>query len=236
MGVSQQALCSNAGGIDGILAGIAVATGKEVRRWKPETDFQWNATSGMLELTATGRARCTNQVCGNTQALLDLQKPAADNVVPLPGNITLDADLLRSRLKSNWEAQTLCLSQGRCAAEAHDLKFAYSHDAICGKAFVFDAIKEKSFLPVFDLWGLTNKLMFLGYPGNEIMAFWAMFGQVSVDPTYGLNTTETTTTGSCEAVCTKFSATDVSGKCCTCNGSTKKLARSAFSPSLYLCQ
>jgi hypothetical protein len=29
---------------------------------------------------------------------------------------------------------------------------------------------------------------------------------------------------------------DVTGKCCSCNGATKKYGRSAFDTSVYLCQ
>lgn len=60
-------------------------------------------------------------------------------------------------------------------------------------------------------------------------------GKASVDPTYGLSEDGSTSTGSCEAACTKFSTVNVAGACCSCNGATKKYVKSAFSPSIYLC-
>ncbi len=83
---------------------------------------------------------------------------------------------------------------------------------------------------------LKNKLKFVGYPSNKMLNFYVRDGQVSVDPTYGLNPDVTTTVGSCDAACTKFSSSDVSGKCCSCNGLTKKYVRSTFNTTLYLCQ
>jgi hypothetical protein len=61
-------------------------------------------------------------------------------------------------------------------------------------------------------------------------------GKVSVDPTYGLNEGTTSTAGSCDVACTKFSTSDLSGQCCSCNGATMKFARSAFNASTYLCK
>ena len=83
---------------------------------------------------------------------------------------------------------------------------------------------------------LKNKLKFLGYPSNKMLNFYIRNGEVSVDPTYGLNEGATSTAGSCDAACTKFTSSNVSGKCCSCNGATRNFARSKFNGNVYLCQ
>jgi hypothetical protein len=61
-------------------------------------------------------------------------------------------------------------------------------------------------------------------------------GKVSVDPTYGLNEDASASSGSCDATCTKVTSKDVSGKCCSCNGATRKFVKSAWNAQTFLCQ
>jgi hypothetical protein len=278
-------LCENTGGTNAVMTALAVAAGRELRRWKPETDFRWNSSTGRLELSATGLARCgassstcvdtwitTNSTCtqqkswgncnaswmgtqcqltcgqctatsggggscANTQALLDMQKPEATGKVQFPGNIVLDAALLRSKLQTAWNDQASCNSSGACNAPAHDLRYDHVEDGSCDKKFFFTPFKEATttVLSSTSANELSKKLKFVGYPSNKMLNFYLRDGKVSVDPTYGLNSGTTTTVGSCDAACTKFSATSVAGQCCSCNGSVKKYVRSAFSTSVYLC-
>ncbi len=285
LGTLEQTLCENTGGTNAVMTALAVAAGRELRRWKPETDFRWNSTTGRLELTAAGTARCggssstcvdtwntvnttcTQQKsygnctaswmgtqcqatcgqcsstsggggsCANTQALLDMQKPEANGKVKFPGNITLDTAQLKSKLQAAWNDQMSCNSSGACNAPAHDLKYDHVEAGSCDKKFFFDPFKEgtTTFLASTSAATLANKLKFVGYPSNKMLNFYMRDGKVSVDPTYGLNEGVTTTTGSCDAACTKFSSSSVAGACCSCNGATKKFLKSAFSPSVYLC-
>jgi len=69
-----------------------------------------------------------------------------------------------------------------------------------------------------------------------MLDFYIRNGEVSVDPTYGLNEGASSSVGSCDAACTKFASADVSGKCCSCNGAGKRYVRSTFNASVYLCQ
>jgi hypothetical protein len=237
LGTLDQPLCENKGGTNAVMTAIAVAAGQEMKRWLPERDFQWNTAKGMLELSPYAFPRCADRQCRNTQALLDMQKPEANGKVVFPGNIKLDSNLLKSQLKTNWNAQASCNSSGACAAPNHDLRYTHLENGSCDKKFFFDplAMGTNNRLSVADADKLKNKLKFLGYPGNKMLNFYIREGQVSVDPTWGLNEAPGVSSGSCEAVCTKFSLADASGRCCSCNGSTKKLVRSAFSAVVYTC-
>jgi hypothetical protein len=288
IGTLEQALCENNGGTNAVMTAIAVAAGRELRRWKPETDFTWNTSTGRLALSTTGAARCgstttttscmdtwitTNSTCAqqkswgncnaswmgtqceatcgqctsstttggsckNLQALLDMQKPEANGVVKFPGNIVLDVALLKSSLKSAWDSQMSCNASGSCNVPAHDLRFDHVEDGSCDKKYFFDPLKEgtSTFLSSTSASTLSNKLKFVGYPSNKMLNFYLRDGKVSVDPTYGLNEGATSTSGSCDVACSKFSTSDLTGKCCSCNGATLKYARSAFNANTYLCK
>jgi hypothetical protein len=59
---------------------------------------------------------------------------------------------------------------------------------------------------------------------------------VAIDPTYGLNDEDTTSSGSCTAACTKITTTNIAGACCSCNSVQKTFKRSSFNVNTYLCQ
>jgi hypothetical protein len=338
IGTLEQALCENVGGTNTVMTALAVAAGRELRRWSPETDFKWNTSTGRLELSSTGQSRCggssapaggnacmdtwnpvnttcaqqesfgnctaswmgtqcaatcgqcsttttvsssctdvppdskytcaqqagwgkcgeswmagkcdvscgrcsvgtagTGGSCRNVQALLDMQKPEANGQVTFPGNIKLDTALLKSKLQAAWNDQMSCNASGSCNVPAHDLRFDHVEDGSCDKKYFFSPLKAgtSTFITSSSASTLVNKLRFVGYPSNKMLNFYMRDGKVSVDPTYGLNEGVTTKSGSCDAACSKFSTGDVSGKCCSCNGATKKYGRSAFNTSFYICQ
>jgi hypothetical protein len=241
IGSLSQPLCENKGGTNAVMTALAVAAGREMGRWLPERDFQWNSSTGMLELSQHAAPRCRTQSptqnCQNTQALLDMQKPEANGKVTFPGNIKLDSNLLKKQLKSNWDAQVACNNSGACAAPNHDLRYTHVENGSCDKKFFFDPLYmgTQNWLTTADADKLKNKLKFLGYPSNKMLNFYLRNGQVSVDPTYGLNEGVTVTAGSCDIAAVKVSSSDLSGKCCNVGGATKKYVRSTFSSSVYLC-
>ena len=237
IGSLEQPLCENKGGTNAVMTALAVAAGQEMKRWLPERDFQWNSSTGMLELSVNAAPRCPNRVCRNTQALLDMQKPTAHGKVTFPGGIVLDSNLLKSQLKSNWNTQMSCNSSGSCNAPNHDLRYTHVESGSCDKKYFFDPLVmgSSTWLSATEADKLKNKLKFLGYPGNKMLNFYIRNGQVSVDPTYGLNAGTTMTAGSCDIAATKFSSSDLTGRCCSVNGASKKYVRAAFNASVYLC-
>jgi hypothetical protein len=242
LGTSEQALCQNDGGVNGVLAAIAVAAANEMRRWLPTRDFRWNATTGMLELSTYAFPRCRDNAatvgCPNTKALLDLQNWAASGRVTFPGGVKLDSWLLRSRLKSLWDAQVACNDAGNCPVDYHDLKFHHTEAGPCGTRYFYDAFEMNTLNPLTaeHAQRFSNQLLFLGHPNNDFLAFSVENERASVDPTFGLNSSSQTTTGSCSPACTRISTANLNGACCSCNGSYRRYYQSSWSTSTYLCQ
>ena len=188
-------------------------------------------------LTATGKARCADKKCWQTQAILDLQK-APPNSVKF-GNIVLNSNNLISTLTARWNEQKNCELRGgtgdtNCTAEQHQLTFKSSAPGACDTIFTFDA-KSTTGGTLKNANQLKNKLMFVGYPSNPYLAFSSTGTTVSIDPTFGLNEGSNTSAGSCQAVCTKISATSVAGACCSCNGKSGKFAKSPWSATTFQC-
>lgn len=244
IGQTEQALmnCSNSEGTYSTMAGIAVAAAKEMKRWQPSKDFAITkyGTEEMLILSATGKSRCADGKCLNTQALLDFQKNEANGKVKFPGNVTLNSAGLRSRLVARFREQLSCEQQPdnhraeNCPVEEHTLTFQRSEKGGCDTNFFFVA-KKPTGQPLQYPAQLKNKLLWAD-KSNPYIGFQSVGEVISIDPTYGLNEDGSTTAGSCTAACVKVGASDVSGQCCSCNGVTKKFARSVFSTAVYLCQ
>ena len=239
LGQAGEALCANGDGVNSAMAALAVAAAKELGRWNPTTDFApgtgapWHTT-----LTATGKARCADKKCWQTQAILDLQK-APPNSVKF-GNVVLNSNNLISTLTARWNEQKNCELRGgtgdtNCTAEQHQLTFKSSAPGACDTVFTFDA-KSTTGGTLKNANQLKNKLMFVGYPSNPYLAFSSTGTTVSVDPTYGLNPDGTTSSGTCSAACTKVSATSVAGACCSCNGVSGKYAVSTWSAATFTCK
>ena len=240
IGENQEALCSNGDGVNSVMAAIAASAAKELGRWNPTVDFApgtgapWYTT-----LTSTGKSRCADGRCWNTQALLDLQK-APPNSVRF-GSIVLNSNNLVSTLTARWNEQKNCELRGgtgasNCSAEQHKLTFKSQQPGSCDTIFTYDA-KSLTGGNLTAPAQLKNKLIFVGGTSNPFLSFSSTGTTVSIDPTYGLEDDGTTSTGACTAACTKISsATNVVGGCCTCNGATKKYAKSAWSATTFLCQ
>jgi hypothetical protein len=245
LGQTQQALswwpsftssCNDPTGTDSVLAAIAVSTAQELRRWQPTLDFKVSGSS--LVLTDAGKARCADGKCFNTQALLDFQKDAAGSVQLRPG-VRLSPSGLRDRLTKNWNKQKVCgylFSIWGCKAPDHEFKFLQSAPGACDTNYWFEVRTPLgALLSRAGLDDLKEKLVWLDENDNNYIKFQTNGNSVAIDPTYGLNAINSTALGSCSAACTKVSGSDVSGQCCSCNG-TKKFARSAWNTSTYICQ
>jgi len=238
---TTSANCTNPDGTDSVMAALAVSAATELKRWQPVTDFAISNQSygQVLVLTGTGKARCSDGICYNTQALLDLQKPGADGQVKFPGNVTLNSPALRSRLVAKFGEQVTCEQQpsnggtSNCPAEQHQLIFQRAEKGGCDTNYYFVA-KKPDGTPLQYPAQLKNKLLWVDRV-NPYIGFQSVGEVVSLDPTYGLDDVGSTATGACTAACTKISANDVTGGCCSCSGVTKAFKKAAWNVHTFLC-
>lgn len=241
IGSSREAVCENVTDTKAILASLAVATASEMRRWNAPVDFKWNSSSGMLEVSATGSARCYGR-CRNVEALLALQKTTAHGTFAFPDGQLLDAYKLRGVLKHHYDRQTECnnwwgdFTTNGCWVEAHDLWFWKRAAGTCGVDNYFWADKAGSSSDLNVPQRLNYQLYFVGWPDNPYLNFRNNGSNVVIDPTVGLTEANTSASGSCSAVCSQYSTTSLVGQCCSCNGVTKTFSRSPFSYDMYLCR
>jgi hypothetical protein len=237
IGQNHEALCANGDGVNSALAGLGVAAAKELRRWQSSRDFYVDS-SNRLALTSTGKARCSDGRCWNTQAILDLQRAPFGSVKF--GSVTFNADNFRSRLVSEFNEQKICEARtgsgdANCPAEEHLLTFKSQQPGACDTLFTFAATSPTG-VALKSPAQLKNKLIFVGYPENPYLAFSSTGSTVTIDPTYGLNDNASASTGSCMAACVRMTSADAAGQCCSCNGQLKRYARSTFNTNTYLCQ
>jgi hypothetical protein len=130
------------------------------------------------------------------------------------------------------------------AGEPHRLAFSHTtNDAQCGELNFWYDVTQPNGYPLRAPADTYVQLIFAGgkttMTGTDVNPFIAQQvsgNLVAIDPTYGLNDTGSTTTGSCVAACTKITSTNISGQCCTCSGATKKFVRSTWNANTYLCQ
>lgn len=235
----EEAACANPQATNAVMAGMAVAAARELKRWQPGRDLVWNWSSGMLELTSHGRSRCGGS-CPNLQGLLDMQKSTAQGT--LIGGSALDVGTLRSRLQALFDRQMVCNNRpdnhkaDDCPVESHDLAFSSMTPGECDTDVWFHAYKAGTTSPLQYPAQLKNQLLWAGYPDNPYLAFDVQGDDVKIDPTAGLNEGGTTVTPDCQIACTKYSTRSLVGQCCSCNGWSKKFIRSSFSYNYYVCR
>jgi hypothetical protein len=234
--------CANLEGMASTMAALVLAAAQELKRWQPTKDFQIVKVNNTetLQLTATGKARCSDGKCYNTQALLDFQKDEANGKIRFPNNVALNSPALRSRLVAKFRDQLACEMQPsnggttNCPVEEHTLTFQKAEKGGCDTNYFFVAKATNGTTLKYPA-QLKNKLMWADST-NPYVAFASVGEVVSVDPTYGLNDQGTTSTGACSAACTRISTTDLTNGCCSCNGTTKKFVKSAWSATTFVCQ
>ena len=264
LGSLEQGLmsCTNPDGTNSAMAALAVAAAQDLKRWQPTKDFvmfntsgQSEASSGMqqaIKLTsgsdasgAKGKSRCSDGKCARVQAILDMQYEQANNKVYFQGTgstrVLLSPAALRSRLVAKLYEQKACDDAPRdndptaCPKEEHVLTFQSSAKGSCDTNFFFKVTKTNGAALSYPN-QLKNKLKFADQTNPYINFQNLGGGVVSIDPTYGLNEDSSSSAGSCTAACTKISLTNVATQCCSCGGATKKLVKSTWSPTTFLCQ
>jgi len=223
--------CSDSKGTNSAMAALAVATATELKRWQPTKDF--GVSNGYMQLTATGKARCADGKCWNTQAILDLQKAPTGTVELRPG-VKLDSQAFRSELSGNLTRQLFSWVSN--LVPEHRFELLYSAPGGCDQYYWFNVTSPtggtvSSFLTST----LEKKLTWVGGDDNPYIQFESDGTTIGIDPTYGLNEAGATSSGSCAAACTKISSSNIAGQCCSCNG-TKQFSRSPWNATTYLCQ
>jgi hypothetical protein len=253
--------CTNLDGTNAAMAAFAVAVAKELGRWQVGKDFvvvksngATPGTSGMSETLALssgsdasgakGSSRCTSG-CPNINAILAWQYTQANNKVYFQGSgslkTLLNPQALASRMVAKYREQGTCDAAAKdgdatqCPREEHKLTYVSAAKGGCDTMFTFN-VKRTDGLALKYPAQLKHKLRFADQTNPYINFTPLANGDISIDPTYGLNPDGTTSSGSCTAACTKVSTTSVAGQCCTCGGVNKVFAKSTFNASTYLCQ
>lgn len=243
----QAQVCSNDQATNAILASMAVAMGREVRRWQPKTDLQFNYGTGMLELSATGKGRCANGDCVTMNKLLALQKPEAAGM-NFGGTELSDPGVLRSRLWSYWDRQTICNNnpdQGRadqCPAESHELSNyrESTSGSTCagGKDSWFKAVYAAGHpmagkpLSSTDAAQLRNTLKWAGEApgtgGNQYLQFEQdpyVTGDVKIDPLDGTTGGNSSTSGAVDVALNPVWKSSTSTWVCDATDETKYIGQ-----------
>ena len=254
--------CSNPDGTNSVMAAFAVAVAQELGRWNASRDFVMNSTSGRSESSfgpqqaiklasgsdasgPIGKSRCADGRCAGVQALLDLQYDQYNNLVYVQGSgstkVLLSPAALRSRMYAKWQEQKACDQNARdgdnnsCTREQNSLQYVGSAKGGCDTNFTFAAKGTNGQALRFPN-QLDNQLKFAD-ASNPYINFQNLGnGNVSIDPTYGLDDDGTTSTGACTAACTKISRTSFDGACCSCGGVTTMFHRSPYNSSTFLCK
>jgi hypothetical protein len=253
--------CANPDGTNSVMAAFAVAVAQDLGRWNAGKDFVQNNTSGRSESSPgpqqaiklasgsdangpLGKSRCADGKCARVQALLDLQYDQANNQVFIQGSgstkVLLSPAALRSRMFAKWGEQKACDQNARdgdansCTREQNSLKFVTSAVGGCDTNFTFAAKGTTGAALRFPN-QLKNQLKFAD-SSNPYLNFQNLGnGNVSIDPTYGLDEDPTTVVQSCSAACIRISRTDMAGGCCACGGVTKAFRKAAWSSVTFLC-
>jgi hypothetical protein len=264
LGSAEQGLmsCANPDGTNSVMAAFAVAVAQELGRWNASKDFIQNNTSGQSEGSfgsqqaiklasgsdangPIGKSRCADGKCAKVQALLDLQYDQANNKVYVQGTgttkVLLSPAALRSRMFAKWGEQKTCDAapvdgnNNNCTREQNVLKYVSSTAGGCDTNFTF-SVKGTTGAALKYPNQLKNELKFADSAANPYINFTNLGnGNVSIDPTYGLDDDGTTSTGSCNAACTKISLTSLAGGCCSCGGVQKRFQKAAWSAATFLC-
>jgi hypothetical protein len=252
----EQALhsCANPDGTNAVMAALAVAAGHELGRWRAGLDFE--VAGSVIRLTSgtgsdgkpRGKSRCSGGVCPRTDALLALQNDTAKNVYVQAETTTsktlVNPGALRSRMVAKLQEQ---INKDRDMKDGDTYQVPKTQHKLtglgianlggCGPHYKFSVAFDATTtnpkpLPAQLKWSLSY-----ADQQNGWVDFRDLGGNVvAIDPTYGLNDEDTTSSGACTVACTKVSTKSVLDACCSCGGATKKFKRATFNANTYLCQ
>jgi hypothetical protein len=255
LGTLEQGLmsCSNPDGANAAMAALAVAVAQDLGRWQTGVDFVQGYNAGELVALASGsnangpigKSRCADGKCARVQALLDMQLDAAANKIYFQGSgstkVLLTPQAIRTRMLSKWREQVNYDQRAKDGVadqppvEQHKLTFVSAAKGGCDTNFTFKATTPSGGTLKYPN-QLKYKLAFADIYNPNVAFTNLGNGNVSIDPTYGLNEDGTSTSGTCVAACTKITTTNIAGQCCSCGGATKKFVKSAWNAQTFLCQ
>lgn len=252
--VEQAAMsCTNPDGTNAAMAALAVAVAQDLGRWQTGVDFVQGYNAGEILALASGsdangpkgKSRCADGKCARVQAILDMQLDAAANKVWFQGSgstkVLMNPQALRTRMLGKWREQKDFDARARDGAadqppkELHKLAYVSAAKGGCDTNFTFKATTTTGTALKYPN-QLKYKLAFADIHNPYINFTNLGGGNVSIDPTSGLNEENTTSSGACLAVCTKVSTASVAGQCCSCGGVSKKFAKATFNANIFLCQ
>jgi hypothetical protein len=252
----EQALhsCATPDGTNAVMAALAVAAGHELGRWRSGLDFE--VYGSVIRLTSgtgsdgkpRGKSRCSGAVCPRTEALLSFQNDSATGVYVQAESSTtkvlVNPGALRSRMVAKLQEQ---INKDRDMKDGDTYQVPKTPHTLtgagittlggCGPHYKFNVAFDATTttpkpLPAQLKWSLSFADQQNGWVdfrdlGNNVVA---------IDPTYGLNDEDTTSSGSCAVACTKVSTTNIAGACCSCSSVNKTFKKSTFNANTYLCQ
>jgi hypothetical protein len=236
------------------MAALAVAAGHELGRWRAGLDFE--VYGSVIRLTSgtgsdgkpRGRSRCSGGVCPRTDALLAMQNDSATGVYvqaeTSTSRVLVHPGALRSRMVAKLQEQ---INKDRDMKDGDTYQAPKTPHKLtgmgiaslggCGPHYKFSVAFDATTttpkpLPAQLKWSLSFADQQNGWVdfrdlGNNVVA---------IDPTYGLNDEDTTSSGSCTVACTKVSTTNIAGACCSCASVNKTFKKSTFNANTYLCQ
>jgi hypothetical protein len=235
--------CYDPQGTNAMMAALAVAAANELGRWNVTTDFHKVTNSNwqtVLGLSPAGLARCSSRghSCPNIKALLFFQDTRYDNYIRFSSSVKLSAHSYVARLIAGFDAQKICEDRAKinppkpgqvpssdtCYAEEHLLTPAGTAPGGCDMNFTYNATTPSGGLLVYPQL-LKNKLIWANDGGsaqvlNPYVQFTSTARSVTVDPTSNFNQPGSASGGSCLTACQKFSTSNISGNCCSCNGAS----------------
>jgi len=255
LGTIEQGLmsCANPDGANAAMAALVVAVAQDLGRWQTGKDFVQGYNAGEIVALSSGsdadgpkgKSRCADGKCARVQAILDMQLDAAANKVYFQGSgstkVLLNPQALRTRMLSKWREQVSYDGRSKDGdatvppLEKHQLAFVSAAKGGCDTNFTFKATGTTGAALKYP--GQLKWKVAFGDINNPYINFANLGnGNISVDPTYGLNEDASSSAGSCTAACTKITATSVAGQCCSCGGVSKTFVKSAWNAATFLCQ
>jgi hypothetical protein len=143
---------------------------------------------------------------------------------------------------AKWNDQKACDQNAKdgdinsCTKEQNRLAYVSSAPGGCDTNFTF-SVKGTTGAALKYPNQLKNELRFADQTNPYINFQNLGNGNISIDPTYGLDDDGSSSTGACTAACTKISVnSSLAGTCCSCGGVNKTFAKSPYNAITYLCQ